>query len=186
MGRYGNVMLINGETEFSGQAAVGEVVRLYVVNTANTRIFNFAIRGARAKLVGGDSGRYERETFIDEVLLAPSERAVIDVLFDSPGEVQLEHRTPDHTYQLGGFTVTEGTAGAAAGAFEQLRTDPELTAEHRSLAHDIERPPDKVLAFFSLMPLLYGGRRHARRPPTPARCTRRSPRPSQGPAPSAG
>ena len=71
MGRYGNVMLINGETEFSGQAAAGEVVRLYVVNTANTRIFNFAIRGARAKLVGGDSGRYERETFIDEVLLAP-------------------------------------------------------------------------------------------------------------------
>src|SRR4249919_85586 len=75
MGRYGNVMLINGETEFSGQAAVGEVVRLYLVNTANTRIFNFAIRGARAKLVGGDSGRYERETFTGEVLLAPSERA---------------------------------------------------------------------------------------------------------------
>ena len=156
MGRYGNVMLINGETEFSGEAAAGKVVRLYVVNTANTRIFNFAIRGARAKLVGGDSGRYERETFVDEVLLAPSERAVLDVLFDNPGEVQLEHRTPDHTYQLGGFNVAEGTAGAAAGAFEQLRTDPELTAEHRSLAHDIERPPDKVLAFFSLMPLLYG------------------------------
>jgi FtsP/CotA-like multicopper oxidase with cupredoxin domain len=156
MGRYGNVMLINGETEFTGQAAVGEVVRLYLVNTANTRIFNFAVRGARAKLTGGDSGRYERETFIDEVLLAPSERAVLDVLFDTPGQVMLEHRTPDHTYQLGAFTVTEGTAHAAAGAFEQLRTDPELTAEHRSLAHDIERPPDKVLAFFSLMPLLYG------------------------------
>src|SRR6266480_1302938 len=84
MGRYGNVMLINGDTEFSGQAVVGEVVRLYLVNTANTRFFNFAIRGARAKLVGGDSGRYERETFIEEVLLAPSERAVVDVLFDTP------------------------------------------------------------------------------------------------------
>src|SRR6266516_2021848 len=156
MGRFGNVMLINGETEFSGHAALGEVVRLYLVNTANTRIFNFAVRGARAKLVGGDSGRYERETLVEEVLLAPSERAVLDVLFDSPGQVMLEHRTPDHTYQLGAFTVTEGTAGAAAGAFEQLRTDPELTAEHRSLGHDIERPPDKVLAFFSLMPLLYG------------------------------
>ena len=157
MGRFGNVLLINGQTEFSGQAAVGEVVRLYLVNTANTRIFNFAVRGARAKLVGGDSGRYERETFVEEVLLAPSERAVLDVLFDSPGEVQLEHRTPDHTYHLGGFSVAEGTAGTAGGAFEQLRTDPELTAEHRSLAHDLERPPDKVLAFFSLMPLLYRG-----------------------------
>ena len=57
------------------------------------------------KLVGGDSGRYERETFVDEVLLAPSERAVVDVLFDAPGEVRLEHRTPDHTYDLGAFTV---------------------------------------------------------------------------------
>jgi FtsP/CotA-like multicopper oxidase with cupredoxin domain len=157
MGRYGNVMLINGETRFSGQAAAGEVVRLYVVNTANTRIFNFAIRGARAKLVGGDSGRYERETFTGEILLAPSERAVIDVLFGTPGEVRLEHRTPDHVYDLGGFTVTDGAPGAAAGAFEQLRTDPELTAEHQAIGHDIEREPEKVLAFYSLMPLLYGG-----------------------------
>ena len=156
MGRYGNVMLINGETRFSGQAAAGEVVRLYVVNTANTRIFNFAIRGARAKLVGGDSGRYERETFIDEVLLAPSERAVVDVLFDTPGQVMLEHRTPDHTYDLGAFTVTQGAASEAAGSFGVLRTDPELTAEHDSIGHDLERPPDKVLAFYSLMPLLYG------------------------------
>jgi FtsP/CotA-like multicopper oxidase with cupredoxin domain len=157
MGRYGNVMLINGETQFSGQAAMGEVVRLYLVNTANTRIFNFAIRGARAKLVGGDSGRYERETFIGEVMLAPSERAVVDVLFDTPGQVMLEHRTPDHTYDLGAFTVTEGAASDAAGSFEVLRTDPELAAEHQSIGPDIERPPDKILAFYSLMPLLYGG-----------------------------
>jgi len=156
MGRYGNVMLINGETQFSGAAAAGEVVRLYLVNTANTRIFNFAIRGARAKLVGGDSGRYERETFTGEVLLAPSERAVIDVLFDTPGQVRLEHRTPDHVYDLGAFTVTDGVPGAAAGSFDVLRTDPELTAEHQAIGHDIERPPDKVLAFYALMPLLYG------------------------------
>ena len=157
MGRYGNVMLINGQTRFSGQAAAGEVVRLYVVNTANTRIFNFAVRGARAKLVGGDSGRYERETFTGEVLLAPSERAVLDVLFDTPGQVRLEHRTPDHVYDLGAFTVTDGAPGAAAGSFETLRTDPELTAEHQAIGRDIEREPDKVLAFYSLMPLLYGG-----------------------------
>jgi len=156
MGRFGNVMLINGETQFSGEAALGEVVRLYLVNTANTRIFNFAVRGARMKLVGGDSGRYERETFIDEVLLAPSERAVIDVLFDTSGDVRLEHRTPDHVYDLGGFTVATASAGKAAASFEVLRTDPELIAEHDSIGQDLERPPDKVLAFVSRMPLLYG------------------------------
>ncbi len=41
-------------------------------------------------------------------------------------------------------------------SFELLRTDPGLTAEHHSIGHDLERPPDKVLAFFSRMPLLYG------------------------------
>ena len=156
MGRFGNVMLINGETRFSGEAAVGEVVRVYLVNTANTRIFNFALRGARMKLVGGDSGRYERETFVDEVMLAPSERAVLDMMFHTPGEARLEHGTPDHVYDLGAFAVEGRWASGAAAIFEALRVDPELTAEHRSIGRDIERPPDKVLAFVASMPLLYG------------------------------
>ncbi|MCZ2825863.1 MULTISPECIES: multicopper oxidase family protein [unclassified Modestobacter] len=157
MGRFGNVLLINGETAFAGTATAGEVVRLYLVNTANTRLFDFALRGARMKLVGGDSGRYERETFIKDVLLAPSERAVVDVLFDAPGEVRLEHRTPDQTYDLGAFTVAPAAngGGAAAGAFATLRTDPELTAERRMIEHHLDREPDKVLAFVSKMPLLY-------------------------------
>src|SRR5829696_8296821 len=157
MGRFGNVMLINGETRFSGEAAVGEVVRLYLVNTANTRIFNFALRGARMKLIGGDSGRYEREEFVEEVLLSPSERAVVDVLFDTPGEVRLEHRTPDHVYDLGSFSVAGTATGDAAGSFEVLRTDPELASERQLIEHDFEREPDKVLAFVASMPLLYGG-----------------------------
>ena len=75
------------------------------MNTANTRIFNLALPGSRMKLVGGDSGRYERETLLDEVMLAPSERAILDVTFDNPGAVRLEHRTPDRVYDLGAFSV---------------------------------------------------------------------------------
>jgi FtsP/CotA-like multicopper oxidase with cupredoxin domain len=160
MGRFGNVVLVNGDTEFSGEASVGEVVRLYLVNTANTRIFNFAVRGARMKLIGGDSGRYERETFVEEVLLSPSERAVVDVLFEAPGEVRLEHRTPDHTYSLGSFSVAGTAAGGptnAAASFEDLRTDPELAAERGAIWRELERGPDKVLSFVASMPLLYGG-----------------------------
>src|SRR5215218_4778366 len=157
MGRFGNVMLTNGEDEFSGEAALGEIVRLYLVNTANTRIFNFALRGARMKLIGGDSGRYEHEGFVEEVLLAPSERAVVDVLFDTPGEVHLEHRTPDDTYDLGAFFVADTAGGDTAGSFEALRTDPELTTERVLIEHDLEREPDKVLSIVASMPLLYGG-----------------------------
>jgi FtsP/CotA-like multicopper oxidase with cupredoxin domain len=157
MGRFGNVMLTNGQTWFSGRATVGEVVRLYLVNTANTRIFNVALPGARMKLVGGDSGRYERETFVDEVLLAPSERAVVDVLFDAPGDVRLEHRTPDRTYVLGAFVVAGDSAAGAAVSYEMLRTDLELAAEHERLRADLGREPDKILGFTALMPILYGG-----------------------------
>ena len=156
MGRFGNVMLINGETGFSGEAAVGEVVRLYLVNTANTRIFNLALPGARMKLVGGDSGRYEQEAFVDDVMLAPSERAVLDVKFDSPGEVRLEHRTPDHVYNLGAFSVAGDATASAGASFDALRVDPQLTSEHEAIGDDLKRSPDKVLAFVATMPLLYG------------------------------
>ena len=133
------------------------MVRLYLTNTANTRIFNVALPGARMKLVGGDSGRYEHETFVEEVLLAPSERAVLDVLFDTPGSVPLQHRTPGHTYELGTISVTdEAVEQSFAREFERLRTDPELAAERARIDTELQRPPDKTLAFESLMPLLYG------------------------------
>ncbi len=157
MGRFGNVMLINGETDYHAEARVGEVVRLHLVNTANTRIFNFGLSGARMKLVGGDSGRVEREEFIDEILLSPSERAIVDVLFAQPGEVTLENRTPDHTYDLGRFTVSGDATTEAATAFNDLRVDPELSAERERIEADLEREPDKTLAFVSQMPILYGG-----------------------------
>src|SRR5215208_648122 len=92
MGRFGNVMLVGGETELSLTAQLGEIVRFYLTNTANTRVFNVSVPGARMKLVGGDSGRHEREELVDSVILAPSERVVVDVLFEQPGVATLEHR----------------------------------------------------------------------------------------------
>jgi len=109
------------------------------------------------KLVGGDSGRVEREEFIDAVLLAPSERATVDVLFDTPGEARLEHRTPDHTYDLGTFTVKGDAASyGSAGSFEELRIDRELSGIRESIDRHLEREPDKVLNIHSEMPILYG------------------------------
>jgi FtsP/CotA-like multicopper oxidase with cupredoxin domain len=81
MGRFGNVLLIAGDPELALTACTGEVVRLYLTNTANTRVFKVALPGARVKLVGGDSGRVEHEQFVEDVILAPSERVVVDVCF---------------------------------------------------------------------------------------------------------
>jgi FtsP/CotA-like multicopper oxidase with cupredoxin domain len=152
MGRFGNVFLVGGDPDLRLEARAGEVVRLWLTNTANTRVFNLAVPGARMKLVGGDSGRVEHEEFIEGVVLAPSERAVVDVLVDRAGQLTLEHRTPDRTYRLATITVAgEPVASTAAGGFQMLRRAPELEAERRQLDRWLAAPPDKVLALVALM-----------------------------------
>ena len=152
MGRFGNLLLVSGEQDHALTAKAGEVVRLWLTNTANTRVFNVALPGARMKLVGGDSGRVEHEEFVAEVLLAPSERAVVDVLFDHPGQLELQHRTPDRVYRLAAITVTgELAIPSPAERFEVLRTGPELAAERESLDAWLEAPPDKTLALIAEM-----------------------------------
>jgi FtsP/CotA-like multicopper oxidase with cupredoxin domain len=152
MGRFGNVFLTSGDPDLRVEVRAGEVVRLWLTNTANTRVFNVALPGVRMKLVGGDSGRMEHEEFVDGVLLAPSERAVVDVLVDQPGELRLEHHTPDRTYQLARVTVTEtGRGSAPAREFGALRHAPELEAERQQLDRWLAAPPDKVLALVAQM-----------------------------------
>jgi FtsP/CotA-like multicopper oxidase with cupredoxin domain len=152
MGRFGNVLLIAGEPNLSLTATAGEVVRLYLTNTANTRVFNVQLPGARMKLVGGDSGRYEREELVEGVLLAPSERGVVDVLVDQPGQLALEHRTPNRTYTLASITVDEEVATPSlATGFEVLRSAPELVAKRQRLDSYFAAPPDKTLALVAEM-----------------------------------
>src|SRR3954447_1380869 len=148
MGRFGNQLLVNGEPSLTLSAHAGEVVRFYLVNTANTRVFNVAVRGGRMKLVGGDSGRCEREELVESVVLAPSERAVVDVRFDAAGEAALEHRTPDRTYQLAAVTVGDSAVDPRpTAAFDTLRTNPEMVAERHRIAPHRDREPDKIVAF---------------------------------------
>jgi FtsP/CotA-like multicopper oxidase with cupredoxin domain len=157
MGRFGNVLLVGGEPDQRLAARAGEVVRLWLTNTANTRVFNVRLPGARMKLVGGDSGRVEHEKLVDEVLLAPSERAVVDVLVDQPGELTLEHRTPDRVYRLATLTVNaEPAVPSHAQAFATLRTAPELAAERQQLGAWLAAPPDKTLALVAEMDDLTG------------------------------
>jgi FtsP/CotA-like multicopper oxidase with cupredoxin domain len=152
MGRFGNVLLVNGEPELALAARQGEVVRLYLTNTANTRVFNVGLPGARMKLVGGDSGHYEREELVERVLIAPSERAVVDVLFEEPGQLTLDHRTPGRTYPLAGITVGEERAEPSLAAqFGSLRTNSDLAAEREVLDAWIDAEPDKALSLVAEM-----------------------------------
>ena len=179
MGRFGNVLLVNGEERLESSVALGEVVRLHLVNTANTRIFNVAIPDARMKLVGGDSGRYQRETFVEEVLLAPSERAIVDVQFDRAGVAgsSTGRRTRPTTSARSPWCPRTGLRGTPSGRG---------TDDDRRRARRRPRPgpgQDPGLPLNDAAPVRR--RRGRAHPPSPVRCTRRSRRLSRRAARSA-
>ncbi len=152
MGRFGNVMLVAGEPDLQLEVRRGEVVRFYFTDTANTRVFNVTLPGAQMKLVGADAGHYEREELVEEVLLAPSERVVVDVLFPDPGELELQHRTPERTYRLASITVVDEQADPAyTDEFARLRTNDDTVELREKIAPFLERAPDKTLSFVAEM-----------------------------------
>jgi FtsP/CotA-like multicopper oxidase with cupredoxin domain len=152
MGRFGTVFLTGGDPHPRLSARVGEVVRLWLTNTASVRVFNLALPGSRMKLVGGDSGRVERTELVSHVLLAPSERAVVDVLFDRTGTLVLEHRTGTRTYPLATVTVGDGELALSRnGEFAAPHRAAELTAERARMDGWLAAEPDKVLALVARM-----------------------------------
>ncbi|RJR15009.1 multicopper oxidase family protein [Candidatus Microgenomates bacterium] len=149
MGRFGNTMLINGDENYQLPVKQGERVRFYITNAANTRVFNFAIPNARMKLVGGDSGKYEREVWVDAVTVGPSERYVVEVLFDTSGDFKLTHKTPDKTYTMGTINVQPGAVATSYLLVPRVNDDKigELTV-YRSL---LQKTADKQLTLSMTM-----------------------------------
>lgn len=146
MGRFGNTMLVNGETGYSLLVRKGEVVRLYVTNAANTRPFNFAVEGLKLKRVGADGGAYERDEWVDAVTLGPSERAIVEVLFDRDGAFAIQNKTPDKTYALGTINVdSDPIAVSYVSEFNQLRTHDETVQSINPVRQYFDRAPDKQI-----------------------------------------
>jgi len=156
MGRFGNVMLVNGEPRYALSVARGEVVRFFLTNVSNTRAFNLSFPGARMKIAAGDVGNYEREQWVESVVIGPAERYVLHVRFDKPGDVALVNRVRglDHLYgrffseidTLGMVSVGGGAASRDFSAsFATLRSDTAVSAGIARFRRHFGRPPDKSL-----------------------------------------
>lgn len=146
MGRYGNVMLVNGETNYDLSTQKGEVIRFYITNSANARPFNFAIDGAKLKLVGADGGAYEKDQWRDAVILAPSERAIVEVLFDKSGSFDLQNKTPDKAYTLGTVNVASDPVQVSyVSEFSRLKAHSETTKSIDPLRSYFDKAPDKQI-----------------------------------------
>ncbi len=146
MGRFGNIMLVNGQTDYKLDVSKGDVFRFYLTNTANTRTFRFNFGGAKMKLVGGDNGRYEKEQFVDSVILSPSERAIVDVLFEKPGNYTFSHQTPDRSYTLGAVTVSNNAVATSyATQFAQLASHADVSKDIDAFRSSFDKAPDYTL-----------------------------------------
>lgn len=148
MGRFGNIMLVNGAPAAENTLSIpaGSVVRLYLTNVANTRTFRVTIPGATMKMVGGDVGRYEQEFLTDAVVLAPAERAIVDVFFQNTGTYTITHQSPLKSYTLGTITATSTAADPSyADAFAQLRMNADVAKDIDTYRRFFDRPVDRTL-----------------------------------------
>jgi suppressor of ftsI len=146
MGRFGNVMLTNGKTDYSLDANVGDVIRFYFTNVASTRPFKVSISNAKMKLVAGDQGKYERETFVDNVVLGPSERMVVDVYFPKAGAYKIIHTSPSKTYELGVVNVNSKFSDKSfISLFYTARTNIDVINDINTFRQYFDKVPDKKL-----------------------------------------
>ncbi|CAN5889992.1 hypothetical protein BH23GEM9_BH23GEM9_01510 [soil metagenome] len=156
MGRFGNVLLVNGEPSYTLDARAGEVVRFHFTNASNTRTFNLSFEGASMKVVASDVGRFQREEWVESVVVAPAERYVVDVLFEGPGTATLTNRVQGIDHMLGTFVPMVDTLGTVRiaptpavpdhrAAFSTLRSHAAVTDEIERYRPHFDRPADLEL-----------------------------------------
>lgn len=156
MGRFGNLFLINGEPDYRLAVKRGEVVRFMLTNVSNTRTYNLVLGGARMKVVGADISRFEREEWIESVVLAPAQRYVIEARFAAPGEVAMTNSVQAINHVRGEFYPSVDTLGTVvvaderpaadyAAHFTTLREYTDVSAEIQRFRPYFDHPPDKEL-----------------------------------------
>ncbi len=175
MGRFGNVLLVNGEPRWDARAERGEVMRLFLTNVSSTRVFNLSFQGARTrmKVVASDLSRFERESWVDNVTIAPAERFVVDVRFEEAGEATLVNRVRAIDHVMARFFEESQTLGVVRvgsdraqpdhrSTFERLRHNAEVTADIDRYRPQFARLVDQALTItletgdlpFPLTPLM--------------------------------
>jgi suppressor of ftsI len=156
MGRFGNILLVNGEPGYRLSVKRGEVVRFFLTNAASARTLNLSFPGTRMKVVASDVGRYEREEWVENVVIAPAERYVVQVRFERPGKVALVNRVRGLDHLYGRFFAQSDTLGVVEvsrerigsdlrTSFAALRRDSVTTAELEHYRRAAERAPQKTL-----------------------------------------
>jgi FtsP/CotA-like multicopper oxidase with cupredoxin domain len=158
MGRFGNIMLLNGKTDYRLDAKRGEVIRFFITNVANVRPFNFSIKGARMKLIGSDLGKYEHEKFVDNLIITPAERYIVEAYFEKSGEYKVENINPHTTYTLGKIIVSdEKIDNDNSAGFKALNDNQDVIKDISAFRKYFDKPADYSIELTVDMPSMIGG-----------------------------
>ena len=75
MGREGELILVNGQSNPQFSARPGQRERWRIINTCVARYLRLRLDGQQLQLLGMDSGRFPTPESVDELLLTPGNRA---------------------------------------------------------------------------------------------------------------
>jgi suppressor of ftsI len=151
MGRFGNMLLVNGEPRWHTTAAAGEVVRLMLTNVASARTFNISFGDASMKLIASDLGAFTREVAVPSVVIAPGERYVVDVRFDKAGDVAMVNQVQSIDHFLGVFSPDVDTMGyvtvagraAPSASFAVMHDDSAALQDIARFRQYFDKAPDE-------------------------------------------
>ena len=139
MGRFGNVILINGKTDYQLTVKKGEKVRFYFLNAANVRPFNISVEGVQMKVIATDGSKFEKGYLANSVVITPSERYVVEVAFDAVGKFNIVNENGLKRYVLGKIVVEDSDA-MPVSVSENINQD--IITELESYKQYYEKKPD--------------------------------------------
>ncbi len=161
MGRFGNIMLLNGKEQYDLKVRKGEIVRFYFTNAANVRPFRLEIPGVKLKLIASDLSHYEQEQFTDAVIISPGERYVINAYFDKPGDFVLKNTNSIASTVLGIIKVNDDHAeNDFSEEFNTMHVDDVVTQEVSSLKSYFNKTIDVNLLLTAEFGHMMGGMHH--------------------------
>lgn len=99
-GKYGKMVMINGQVNPVLSVKPGQVVRLRIVNACTARFANLSMEGHQMHLIGCDGGLLDRPYPLNNLLVSVGERVDLLIKVDKkPGKYRLLSLPYGHTLQ---------------------------------------------------------------------------------------
>lgn len=128
-GREGDLVLVNGQLTPDMTAQPGERERWRIVNASVSRYLRLRLDGQQMTLLGIDSGRFEAPQEVDEILLAPGNRA--DLLVTSSAG----------TATLRALSYDRGSVGGMMGSDNSRSGEEVALATFTVVGNDVDVQP---------------------------------------------